>query len=95
MIWGFWWSARESSLLSSLSQTSSPIPPLSKKLRPFSEVKSDKGVELARASGIPQSTQKDTNYCIGLWDAWASYRVEANGDTMESSVRRNCLLDSF
>ena len=56
-------------------------PKLGKKLRPFSEVKSDKEVELARASGIPQSTQKDTKYCIGLWDAWVSHRAEANGDT--------------
>ena len=47
-------------------------PKLGKKLRPFSEVKSDKEVELAGASGIPQ---KDTKYCIGLWDAWVSVGI--------------------
>jgi len=53
------------------------------KQRPSSRVKSDKEVEQARASGIPPSTQKDTKYCIGLWNAWVSYRALENGDVIK------------
>ncbi len=53
------------------------------KKRMFAAVKTDKEVQLARATGIPQTTLRDTKYCIGLWEAWRKYRESENGDTIQ------------
>ena len=53
------------------------------KQRPFAAAKSDREIELARASGISHSTQKDTKYCIGLWEAWVAHRAQATGDIIK------------
>ena len=41
--------------------------------RVFSAVKSDREVEQARAAGVPQKTQKDTMYCMSVWEAWKEW----------------------
>ena len=52
--------------------------------RPFAAIKSDVEVELARNSGIPEKTSADTKYCVGVWEAWSSYRRQQNGDSIQS-----------
>ena len=31
-------------------------------------------------------TRQDTKYCLSLWDSWASYRIQANGDQITSLI---------
>lgn len=50
--------------------------------RPFSTIKTDREIELARSAAIPKTTQNDTKYCVNLWDAWVRYRLEENGDSI-------------
>ena len=46
-------------------------------------IKSDREVELARKTGIPQKTKEDAKYCMGIWEDWCSYRRRANGDLIQ------------
>lgn len=48
--------------------------------RQFSAIKTDREIELARNAGVPKSTQTDTKYCVGLWEAWVDYRRSVNED---------------
>ena len=56
----------------------------STKSRQFAQIKTDEEIELARTSGIPSKTKQDTKYCIGLWEAWTSYRNKENEDEIKS-----------
>ena len=53
----------------SLSATSTK-----KKIRVFSTIKTDHELEVARATSVPARTQKDTKYCLGLWESWKEWR---------------------
>ena len=64
------------------SSTASTEPPATKKKRLFAPIKTDKEVEESRTSGIPLKTVQDTKYCIGLWESWACFRADENGDTI-------------
>ena len=83
----------ESHPMHSLSNTSyalfNPPAPLSRaqphsKKRIFAKVKTDEEIEQARAKAVPMKTQQDTKYCLGLWEAWTSYRESVNGDSIKS-----------
>ena len=65
------------------SPTPEPTRPKEKK-RLFAAVKTDREVQLARATGIPETTLRDSKYCIGVWEAWRKYRESENGDTIEA-----------
>ena len=42
----------------------------------FAPLKSEEDITRARREGIPQSTLKDTKYCLGIWDEWTAARQE-------------------
>lgn len=42
----------------------------------FAHPKSDEEVAIARAAGVPQKTQKDTQYCVNTFKEWRKYRQE-------------------
>lgn len=42
--------------------------------RKFAEPKTDEEVSQARESAIPAKTRQDTEYCVRMWDQWASFR---------------------
>ena len=44
----------------------------------FAPPKTDDEIARARLAGIPQSTQKDTKYCINTWEEWRKYRQEVS-----------------
>ena len=66
-----------------LNLYSSPYTRPKEKKRLFAAVKTDREVQLARATGIPETTLRDSKYCIGVWEAWRKYRESENGDTIE------------
>ena len=41
-----------------------------RKVRMFAAPKSDEEVARARCDGVPLKTQKDTAWCISIWDQW-------------------------
>ena len=41
-----------------------------RKVRMFAAPKSDEVVARARCHGVPLKTQKDTAWCISIWDQW-------------------------
>ena len=41
-----------------------------RKVRMFAAPKSDEEVAKARCDGVPLKTQKDTAWCISIWDQW-------------------------
>ena len=42
---------------------------------PFTLVKTDAKIELARVKGIPKKTQENMKYRVNLWDSWTRYRL--------------------
>ena len=66
-------------------------PPLTttKNKRVFASIKTDSEVESARAADIPQKTQQDTKYCIGIWEEWTLHRAGENGDIIGSIGEMN------
>ena len=42
----------------------------------FAHPKSDEEVAIAQAAGVPQKTQKDTQYCVNTFKEWRKYRQE-------------------
>ena len=63
--------------------TTSTVTETSSNTSRFCTVKSDREVELARKTGIPQKTKEDAKYCMGIWEDWCSYRRRANGDLIQ------------
>lgn len=59
-----------------------------KSKRAFAEIKSDREVELARATSIPQKTKKDTKYCLSMWEAWCAWRQHENQDIIKNNYYR-------
>ena len=42
----------------------------------FAPPKTDKEVQRARDSRIPDKTRQDTKFCVNVWKAWRAYRQE-------------------
>ena len=47
--------------------------------RPFSDPVSGENIEQAIWNSIPESTKRNTKYCISMWDEWIDNRVKAAG----------------
>ena len=47
--------------------------------RPFSDPVSGENIEQAIQNSIPESTKRDTKYCISMWDEWIVNRAKAAG----------------
>ena len=50
-----------------------------RKVRMFAAPKSDEEVAKARCDGVPLKMQKDTAWCISIWDQWREHRGKAFG----------------
>ena len=45
--------------------------------RPFAAPVSEKDILQAKQRAVPEKTQRDTNYCVRLWDEWCTHRQRA------------------
>ena len=45
--------------------------------RQFTKPVSSADIEKAMQSAIPEKTQRDTRYCVKIWDEWAEHRVSS------------------
>ncbi|XP_065915625.1 uncharacterized protein KIAA1958-like [Dysidea avara] len=49
------------------------------KSRPFGKALSGENIEQAIQSAVPESTRKDTKYCVSMWDEWVVARAKSTG----------------
>ena len=54
--------------------------------------KSDEKIADIRQAGVPNSTKKQTDWCLSVWSQWASHR---QGHLIESSEKQHPLLVNF
>ena len=47
--------------------------------RRFAAPKTEAEIVQARTKGVPLKTQKDTKYCVGVWESWREYRNSTTG----------------
>ena len=47
--------------------------------RTFAAPKTDEEVAEARSKGVPYKTQKDTAWCISIWEQWRKHRQQTTG----------------
>ena len=47
--------------------------------RRFAAPKTEAEIVQARTQGVPLKTQKDTKYCVGVWESWREYRNSTTG----------------
>ena len=45
----------------------------------FAAPKTDKKVAEARSKGVPHKTQKDTAWCIYIWEQWRKHQQQTTG----------------
>ena len=56
------------------------------KARTFTTPKTDDEVAKARSKGIPEKTQKDTTWCISLWEYWREHWREHRQQSTEVAI---------
>ena len=48
----------------------------------FAQPLTDEQIMGARQAGIPQSTKKDTKYCVNIWEEWSKQRQQTTNTTI-------------
>ena len=69
--------------------------------RAFARPKTQEEIGQAKKSSIPATTMKDTRYCVGVWNEWRNYRMDAFGEDiaalkdLEVEKLATCLSNLF
>ncbi len=53
--------------------------PKGKQARPFAKPVSKEDLDKTMQSAVPDKTQRDTRYCVRIWEEWAEHRASSTG----------------